>query len=263
MTDTPLNTTNKRTLTAALAGLLLLASGLDAHAEVPDQPLPKLPPSPWVAINMALNKASDAMNQARILDARRKNAWIEARQTVFQARKAYEQQQQESENTWFNPTLGYEDLADSLEKEDKSKNQMDDLERQARWQQDNDRIQIKRLLQEAQQAEQSALSIRQSWIRTYGQKAMAAAKEYRLHWQRLDEFNHLRLLELQTRLEKTKNTLQYASQRLEQLRQESQPSAAIADGNVQADRQRPPPPLATGQRRFQVELRFQKRAGWR
>ncbi|MBF0140603.1 MAG: hypothetical protein HQL74_10030 [Magnetococcales bacterium] len=207
-------------------------------AETADQGAIGLPPSPVTAMNVALQKGSDALAQARTLDTQRKTAWIAAQDAIRLARKESAQHQQAGETAWANSSMSYEDMEEALIKEESSNKRATSLEQQARVQQEKDRMQIKQLMGQADQAERTAQSIHQAWIENYGRQALETARNYRQQLEHVSEFGRLRILDVQNNLERTKNELQKAVQELEQWRLEQKAQSDALEKERRADQQK-------------------------
>ncbi|HIJ85948.1 MAG: hypothetical protein HW380_3743 [Magnetococcales bacterium] len=208
----------------------ILAASLDQDPVV-------LPPSPDAAMASALQKSREAMNKARLLDQQRKSQWIQAQETLRQTRKLAEQHKQRGENAWSDGTMGREDMEQALIEGEEAAKKADALEQQAKQQQTRHRAQIRKILREADFAAKTAQIIHQSWVESYGQQALEAARNLRQHLQHATEISQLRILEVQTMLGKLKEGLQEAEKELEHIRQTQKESRETVARALQADQQ--------------------------
>lgn len=235
MDHKPLNISRKF-LTLSL--LFACSWGHTALAEMVDPVVMDLPPSPVTAMNIAMQKGSDALVQARSLDIQRKSSWIAAQEAIRQSRKESERNQQLSESSWSDSSMSYEDMEEALTKEESSSKRAAELEQQAKLQQEKDRTQIKQLMKQVDQAERTAQSIHQAWIENYGHQVLETARNYRKKLDDVSEFGRLRLMDVQSSLERTKNELQKATQELEQWRLEQKTQSEVVEKEQRADKER-------------------------
>ncbi|MBF0346923.1 MAG: hypothetical protein HQL81_04580 [Magnetococcales bacterium] len=195
------------------------------------------PPSPMAAMASSLQRSRDAMVKARLLDEQRKAAWIEARETIRQTRRQSEQFKQVGETAWADPSMSHEELAQALNKAEESSKQADALEQQAQAWQRQQRSRIKKLLTEAEAAENTANIIQQSWIKSHGQQAIEVARNHRQHLQHSTEVQALQLQAARNALEQANLDLQKAVTALEQLKRARQERSEHMDQALKEDQQ--------------------------
>lgn len=203
-----------------------------------DQATLTLPPSPTFAMANALQKSRIAFAKAKSLDQQRKSAWITAQEAIRQTRKVAQQYQQVGENAWSNQSMGYEDMDEAVRKGETAANLAENLEKQAIQQQLQMRINIKRLLQEADQSERGAQVIYQNWLDNHGQQTIDAAKSYRNHLEYSNEIQQLRLLEAQKNLQIAKDNLTKALKEREQSQQEIKRALQTLDQEIKTIQQK-------------------------
>ncbi|MBF0108551.1 MAG: hypothetical protein HQL76_05195 [Magnetococcales bacterium] len=175
-----------------------------------------LPPSPQAAMASALKKGAEAMEEARRLDAQRKQGWIEDQETIRDMRRQSDRLRQIVQEGWSG-AMSHEDWVRTINEEEKYTREVAVLDREARERQKQYVFQIQKLLVTAHSAEETARIIHEEWVRNHGKAAIEAATSRHQQMNRTLELNRIRLDAARGALENARRTLDNSLRERERL----------------------------------------------